>query len=188
MVSSSRIKTEHSKLTPLQVHLAEEAYLTESKPPHHRERALGNALVAAELLLIAACVAPVGPAMTTPSGVKVLGLALIATGLLMGVLAAVALGRGFRAHPIPAEHAKLQTSGVYALVRHPMYLAVMMGAVGLTLLGGHLLALLATPTMAAVLATRAKIEEGLLYERFGWEYATYCSRVRAVLPRIRRRW
>lgn len=188
MVSNSRIKTDRAKLTPLQVHLAEEAYLTENERPHRRARPVGNALVAAQLLLMGACVAPVGPAMLTPIGFKVLGLALIATGLLVGVLAAVALGRSLRAHPIPADQGKLRTSGVYALVRHPMYLAVLLTAVGLTLLGGHLLALFATLALAAVLAAKAKLEEGLLYERFGWEYATYCSRVPAILPRIRRRW
>lgn len=187
MGSGIRIIGERSKLTPLQVHLAEESYLTESERPD-RARTAGNSLVAAQLFLMGACIAPFGPTIETPVGVKVLGLALIAAGLVVAVLAGAALGRSLRAHPTPATHGRLQTSGIFALVRHPMYLAVMMTAVGLTLLGGHLLALLATIALAAILTKKARLEEDLLSDRYGWEYSAYCARVPAIIPRPWRRW
>lgn len=187
MVSKGRTKSERPELTPLQRHLAEESSFTETERPR-RARVVGNALVVGEVVLIALCVVPLGPALETGAFGKFAGLALIATGLVVGVLGGAALGRSLRPHPIPATRGQLRTSGIYSLVRHPIYLAVMLCAVGLTLFSGRLLGLLATLALAVVLILKAKLEENLLYERFGWEYATYCNRVPAILPRPWRRW
>lgn len=155
--------------------------------PNH-DRAVGTALVGAQFGLLGLTLLPLGPALAVPGWVRALGLACIGLGLLVGALGLISLGRDTRVHPIPAEDSALRTTGIYSVVRHPMYLAVMLCAIGVTVGSGRLLALLATCALAGVLTYKARFEERLLDARFGWEYATYASRVPAVFPRWPRRW
>jgi protein-S-isoprenylcysteine O-methyltransferase Ste14 len=77
----------------------------------------------------------------------------------------------------------LVTSGPYALVRHPMYLGIL-----LTGLGGILLYRTWTLVFIALtgmgLALRARREEQVLAVEFGPEWQDYCRRVPAFVPRI----
>lgn len=187
MAIGIRTTGERPAMTPLQIHLAEEADLAEPGSTS-RARAFGNILVLAQFTLLALCVVPFGPAVALPGILRFLGLVLVGFGLVVGALGIAALGRNTRVHPIPAKGCELRTTGIYGHVRHPMYLAVMLSAVGLTLAGGRLLALLATVALPAVLTVKARFEEDLLCEKFGWEYAAYCAKVPAILPRPWHRW
>lgn len=175
------------QLTPLQQMLAEESDMSLFQRPNH-DRAIGTALVTAQFGLLGLSLLPIGPALALPGWARAVGLALVGIGLVVGVLGLIGLGRDTRVHPIPAAGSALRTTGIYSVVRHPMYLAVMLCAVGVTVGSGRLLALLASCALAGVLAFKARFEERLLDERFGWEYATYASRVPAVIPRWPRRW
>ena len=81
---------------------------------------------------------------------------------------------------------RLVTRGPYALVRHPMYLGVMLAATGALLLYRTWAMLLYTLS-AFVAVIRAKREEDLLAEEFGAEWAEYCSRVPRWILRLRNR-
>jgi protein-S-isoprenylcysteine O-methyltransferase len=78
---------------------------------------------------------------------------------------------------------RLITSGPYAIVRHPMYLGVVMAAWG---------ALLIYQTWATVyiaiaflgLFLRARREEQALAAEFGADWEAYCRRVPAWIPRF----
>ena len=55
------------------------------------------------------------------------GWVLFALGLLVFILAATALGgNNFTAMPMPREENTLSKRGIYAFVRHPMYLSVLL--------------------------------------------------------------
>jgi protein-S-isoprenylcysteine O-methyltransferase Ste14 len=187
MVIGNRATRERPAMTPLQIHLSEEADLTEFDRPS-RMRAIGNVLVAAQFTLLGLCALPLGPALPTAGIIRIIGIVVILAGLVVGAMGIASLGRSTRVHPVPASEATLRTTGIYAHIRHPMYLAVMLVAAGLTLAGGRLLALLATLALAAVLTAKARFEEDLLCEKFGWEYAAYCAKVPAVIPRPWHRW
>jgi protein-S-isoprenylcysteine O-methyltransferase Ste14 len=95
----------------------------------------------------------------------------------LGAMFAPSTGFGVRLH---AGH-RLITVGPYALVRHPMYLAVI--AVGI---GGLLLyrtwAMLLFALMMFGLIVRARREEAALAAEFGATWEAYCRRVPAWLP------
>ncbi len=59
--------------------------------------------------------------------------ALFALGILVFILAAVSIGgNNFTIMPVPREGNTLNKLGIYRLVRHPMYLAVMLCGAGVT--------------------------------------------------------
>jgi protein-S-isoprenylcysteine O-methyltransferase Ste14 len=78
----------------------------------------------------------------------------------------------------------LVTDGIYAHVRHPLYLSLVLLAAGIWLkdvtwaAGGW-----AVGAVAAILAT-AWAEEGELVAQFGEAYRAYRRRVRAFVPGI----
>jgi protein-S-isoprenylcysteine O-methyltransferase Ste14 len=80
---------------------------------------------------------------------------------------------------------RLVEAGPYALVRHPMYLGVMLAAVGALLLFRTWAMLLYAPSAFSVIR-RARQEEHLLAKELGPTWEAYAQRVPAWIPRSRR--
>ena len=99
----------------------------------------------------------------------------------LGQMFAPSSGFGVRLH---AGH-RLIGSGPYAIVRHPMYLAVMAAALG-SLLLYRTWATLAFAVIMLGLVVRARREERVLAQEVGQEWQEYAARVPAWLPRLRR--
>ncbi len=111
------------------------------------------------------------------------GLAIAATGAAFAAWAMWSLGRSYGIRmDIFAGHA-LVTRGPYALVRHPMYLGIVLFHLGATLALESPLLLAATGLIVVpYTALRIAAEERVLREAFGDEYARYQRRVRPLLP------
>ncbi len=77
----------------------------------------------------------------------------------------------------------LLTEGVYARVRHPRYVAVLLGLISVALFSNYLTLYLLLPIGAAGLYLIVRLEESELVERFGDEYETYRDRVPMFVPR-----
>jgi protein-S-isoprenylcysteine O-methyltransferase Ste14 len=90
----------------------------------------------------------------------------------------------FDIFPEPRERARLITTGPYALVRHPMYLAVLLFAAGFALGWRGVPQLLALALLAAVLHVKASREERLLAQKFP-EYRDYAARTARIIPGLR---
>ncbi len=106
-------------------------------------------------------------------------LGLYLWGLLtLGAMFAPSTGFGVRLH---AGH-RLITAGPYALVRHPMYLAVITAGIGGLLLYRTWAMLLFAIAMFG-LTVRARREEEALAAEFGAAWEAYCRHVPAWLPR-----
>lgn len=97
----------------------------------------------------------------------------------LGTMFGPSTGFGVR---LQAGH-RLITSGPYARVRHPMYLAVIMVGIGGLLLYRTWAMLLFAVAMFG-LTVRAHREEKTLAAEFGAAWEVYCRRVPAWLPRI----
>jgi protein-S-isoprenylcysteine O-methyltransferase Ste14 len=97
-----------------------------------------------------------------------------------------ALGRQWRFDAgLNADHELVQ-SGMYRIVRHPIYLSM----IALMLGTGFLRAPLPVLAIALVLSLigteiRVRIEDGLLASRFGEQFTTYQKRVPAYVPFVR---
>ncbi len=81
----------------------------------------------------------------------------------------------------------LLQDGIYGVIRHPRYLSVILGTVGMALivqyLGAYIVVLVSLMSLRLVIV----LEERELAGRFGSAYAAYRSRVPALVPRLRRR-
>ena len=96
----------------------------------------------------------------------IVGLALIAAALLLLVLARVSLvpARSGTIFPRPRRGASIADSGVYRRVRHPVYGAVLLLAVGWSLAESPL-GLIPAAVLAVVFDLKARVEEAWLEER-----------------------
>jgi len=103
--------------------------------------------------------------------------------LAFGGLGSRALRSYITPLPYPVDHSQLVTSGVYAIVRHPLYSALLFAALGwicYTLSLSHL-ALLVVAFL--FFDYKAGKEEGWLIERHP-EYQAYAARVKKFVPFI----
>jgi protein-S-isoprenylcysteine O-methyltransferase Ste14 len=91
------------------------------------------------------------------------------------------LGRNLTAVPRPRADAQLVETGIFALVRHPLYGGLILGSLGWSLLLGSLLALPFVAALAIVLDAKSRREEAWLEDRFP-EYADYRTRTRRMIP------
>jgi protein-S-isoprenylcysteine O-methyltransferase Ste14 len=115
----------------------------------------------------------------------VAGLALMLAGLALLVLAGISLvlARSMTVFPRPREDAVVANSGVYRRVRHPIYGAVLLLAVGSSLAESPL-GLIPAALLAVVFDLKARVEEAWLDERLPG-YARYRERTpRRFVPGV----
>jgi protein-S-isoprenylcysteine O-methyltransferase Ste14 len=118
------------------------------------------------------------PLLLRPWGVAPFPLATIGsvlqlTGSLLALVAALTLGRRFG---IVAANRGLQTSGLYRLVRHPIYLAYLISNGGFVLAYPHMSNVAVLVLWVVVQAWRALMEERVLMTDAA--YRAYTKRVR----------
>ncbi len=111
-------------------------------------------------------------------------LILVGAGLVVLFMALLAMKmRTFSVLPEPRAEGELITDGIYRLVRHPMYLAVLLCAAAACVayqaswkwgLSGLLL---------LVLVIKMRREERMLLQRYAG-YAAYCARVKRIIPLV----
>lgn len=78
----------------------------------------------------------------------------------------------------------LLTEGIYARVRHPRYIGVLLETVGLALFVNYLATYVMTAALAPVLYLVVLLEERELRQRFGGQYDRYMRRVPRFFPRL----
>ncbi len=80
---------------------------------------------------------------------------------------------------------ELVTSGPFAIVRHPMYLGLILAALG-GLLIYQTWTMVVFSLLAPLVLRRSRREERVLAAVFGAQWQEYCQRVPAFLPRLRK--
>jgi protein-S-isoprenylcysteine O-methyltransferase Ste14 len=144
-------------------------------------------VVAQVVLLVAVAVAGVlGPDWVDPVGDPLawIGVFIGVTALFLFVSAMASLGTSLTPLPHPSEGATLSEDGLYAIVRHPIYGAVLAMAIGWSLARSPL-ALAPTALLAGFFELKSRREEAWLEQRYAG-YEAYRRRVRwRFVPGIR---
>ncbi|MFQ5910313.1 MAG: methyltransferase family protein [Thermoplasmata archaeon] len=119
------------------------------------------------------------------SHVQLAGMALSAIGLVISVpvtrtLAEQVFGKA-------KEERRLITTGIYAYVRHPSYLSLILISMGMLLVTLNYLALLLLPPpLLGFPPPGIEGEEQELLRRYGKDYEDYMKKTGRLLPKIRR--
>ena len=111
----------------------------------------------------------------------ILGLAAMAGGLLIGGLALRDLGASLTAKPHPRDDAQFVDAGIYRIIRHPMYAALITTAFGWVLVTTSAQAAVATVALAIWLDLKSRREEAWLLGHYS-EYDAYRQRTRRFIP------
>jgi protein-S-isoprenylcysteine O-methyltransferase Ste14 len=113
-----------------------------------------------------------------------LGALLALLGAWVGLAALRMHGRKLTPLPEPNPALGLQRTGVYALIRHPMYTGLLLSAFGLAILLQKPLAIVGATALTAFFNLKAREEERRLQRNYP-EYADYQRATGRFLPRWR---
>jgi protein-S-isoprenylcysteine O-methyltransferase Ste14 len=94
------------------------------------------------------------------------------------------LGAGFAFSVSPQEESRLVTTGPYHWVRHPLYTAFSIEAVGISLVMASWFVGLMSILLWGLLVYRTRSEEHKLVERFGDQYRGYIKVTGRFFPRL----
>lgn len=126
------------------------------------------------------------PVVDEPA-VQIVGVAVAALGLLSAFGAQLAMGASWRTTVDPTERPGLVTSGVFQIVRNPVYTAVIVMVIGLALTVPNPIALVgvAAVLLGSELQVRL-IEEPYLRRVHGTAYRNYTTQVGRFVPGVGR--
>jgi protein-S-isoprenylcysteine O-methyltransferase Ste14 len=112
------------------------------------------------------------------------GISLTSLGVAVAIWARYCLGQYWSARVTLKEGHQLIRSGPYAFVRHPIYLGMLLAAMGTALVVGEWRGVLAVVLILVAHSRKALREEGLLAAEFGDEYASYRRSTGFLFPRL----
>lgn len=138
--------------------------------------------VTIQFVLIALVVfTPGGDRWTMPFAIAAAATVGTWTGIGLMALAAVALGRGLTAAPIPNAHAQLRTDGLYRFVRHPIYTGLLLFTASQVLSSRSMPVVAAGVALLILINVKARWEEQRLSDRFA-DYSEYARHTPRFVP------
>jgi len=142
----------------------------------------GELWVAAQVFVLAGHLA-LALRFARPSllALSVAGAVVLALGAGFLGLSLVQLGKNLTPNPRPLEGAHLVTTGVYSVVRHPIYLGLIVLCLGLTFITQSTPGFVSAAAVFGFFHLKADREERWLRETYA-EYAAYASRVKKLIP------
>lgn len=140
---------------------------------------------AAPVLALLGLVEPVAALDVT--AVHAAGLLLAVAGIAATFYAQVAMGASWRIGVDEGERTELVTAGPFALVRNPIFAAMLPTGLGLTLLVPSWVAFVGLAGLALALELQVRVvEEPYLLRVHGEAYARYAARVGRFVPGLGR--
>ena len=118
------------------------------------------------------------------SVVRWLGVALYTAGGVLRLAPVFVLGRRFSGLVAIQPSHRLVTGGLYARIRNPSYLGLLINSAGLALTFRSMPGLVLSVLQLWPLVARMDAEERLLEEAFGEEYRAYKARTARLIPGV----
>ncbi len=113
------------------------------------------------------------------------GCFFIAFGVTIRLMAVITLKQQFTTKVSIIERHKIVETGIYKVIRHPAYLGYLASLLGMGLVLGNwvgLMALVVLPLLGVLY--RIHVEESVLLGHFGSAYQEYANRTKRLIPRI----
>jgi protein-S-isoprenylcysteine O-methyltransferase Ste14 len=133
------------------------------------------------LLLLTILFAPRIVSLGFPWWIRVLGGVMIITAMVVLTVGALALGRSLTPFPRPVPNGQLITGSIYGIVRHPLYTALIVAAIGWGVLSDNLLAIALGIVLFVFFDLKSRREEKWLMQAYP-DYASYRRRVKKLIP------
>ncbi len=156
-----------------------------SRLPDLGPRGEGWVAIQVVLFVLLAVAGSAGPAWGDPWLMvgRAAGALLIASGIAFAGLGLGGLRENLTAVPRPVEDGRLIDTGVYGLVRHPIYTGIILAAVGWGLVTASPPALLVAFGLGFFFDLKSRREEAWLGAAYP-AYADYRNRVRKLIPLV----
>ena len=116
--------------------------------------------------------------------VRWVGVVLFVAGGVLRLWPVFVLGKRFSGLVAIQPGHQLVTTGLYATLRNPSYLGLLINSIGWALAFRSSLGLLLTALMLVPLVARIHAEEALLRQTFGKRYNAYCAHTWRLIPWI----
>jgi protein-S-isoprenylcysteine O-methyltransferase Ste14 len=118
-----------------------------------------------------------------PDWLRWMGVALGAVSFVLYAWSQATLGKAWSPHLQMREEHQLVTTGPYARIRHPIYLALIGFLTGIALVTANWFFIALLVVSIVVLALRIPKEEQMMIEDFGEEYKVYMQRTGRLFPK-----
>jgi protein-S-isoprenylcysteine O-methyltransferase Ste14 len=117
--------------------------------------------------------------------IAALGFVVTTAGIALTIWAQLSMGDSWRIGVDPSERTALVTQGSFAIVRNPIFTAMIIAAVGLALLVPNWWSIAAVVVLVSGLELQVRlVEEPYLRARHGPQYEQYLHSTGRFLPRV----
>lgn len=115
--------------------------------------------------------------------IQIISFILLGIGIILAVLTLFEFKQPMTPNPVPLDNQQLRTGGIYSLVRHPMYLSVLLMLFGGTLYMSAYYTLVLDAAALIFLVYKIGFEEKMLIEKFS-SYKEYQLKTKKLIPFI----
>ncbi len=115
-------------------------------------------------------------------GIEIAGVCVTVAGCLFAIWARITIGSNWSGRATVKAGHELIVRGPYAIARHPIYMGILIGAIGTGLAVAEWRCLLGFALIALVFAAKIGQEEKLMLQTFPEAYPRYRRRVKALIP------
>jgi len=112
-----------------------------------------------------------------------IGLGLTIIGVILFITSLISFRQRITPNPVPKETYKLQTTGLYAIVRHPIYFSVLVIFTGIPIHLNAYVSLVWVLILFMFFIKKTSLEEGYLLQKFP-EYKDYQTMTKKLIPFI----